>query len=109
MNNAGEVTSTGSCTSPTPSVTRTPSSTPAGLNALSLGYNVDDGDDACIDHTFSPTTFYSNCSSFGSGCTIYFNSAGSKHAPAGYYSDGTSAGSKTATGTITLTQLCNQF
>jgi hypothetical protein len=108
VNNAGEVTNTGTCTSPTPTPTRTPSGTPTSLNAILLGYDADDIDDACIN-AMNPTTYYTNCSSFANGCFIYFNSLGSKHAPAGYYSDGTSAGDKTSTGAINLTNLCTPF
>ena len=107
VDNNGKVLSNVECASnPSPTPTRTPSTTPASGNSLSLGYSATSATDAC-NNTFN--TYYSTCNNLGNGCTIFINSGLSKHAPAGYYSDGSSSGFKPATGGVNLSELCFNF
>jgi hypothetical protein len=107
VNNSGQVLSISACLAqPSPTPTPSPTDTSPSGNALNLSYSSVSATDACNQF---PTTYFSPCSSFGNGCTIFTNSSMNKHAPAGFYADGTSAGSKTATGTINLTTLCLAF
>lgn len=69
---------------PTPTYTQTPTITPTPDTVLCLGYNATSCLAAC---SATCVTYYSNCSTLTTGCSLYTDTNGTV-APDGYYSDG---------------------
>jgi len=68
----------------------------------SLGYNASTAQNACIDYTQSPSTYYTTVPTLQNGIYLYDSNTIFDLSPAGFYSDGTNVWFKSAS-TLTLT------
>jgi len=87
---------------PSPTRTRTISTSAVSCTIKFLRYNASSSDSAC---DASPAVYYMTAA-FGAGQYVYTNSTCTTHASAGWYSDGLTVFYKTSTGTLGSGAIC---